>query len=99
MRLIIVMMCLVLSTFVLAQKRPKLKGILVDGFEQLLPRGAIPALVDPVFVSAQEAELPDGAWVLGFELGGQAFAYDLNVLNGHEIVNHGHKGTHFAAVW
>ncbi len=99
MRLLLLVLCLLVSISVMAQKKPKLKGIPVDGFEQLLPRGAIPALVDPVFVAAREAKLPDGAWVLGFELGGQAFAYDLNVLNGHEIVNHGHQGTHFAAIW
>lgn len=71
----------------------------VEGFEQLLPRGKIAALVDPDFVPAAEAEIPDGAWVLGFVSGGQAYAYDLNTLNSHEVVNHGDEEGRFAAVW
>ena len=83
----------------MADDKPELKGIPVEGFQQLMPRGGIPALVDPVFVSAEEAELPDDAWVLGFERDGEAFAYDLNLLNRHEVVNHGTEATKFAAVW
>lgn len=78
---------------------PKLEGIPVEGFQQLLPRGGIPALVDPDFVSVAEAEIPDGAWVLGFERDGEAFAYDLNLLNSYEVVNHGTESGAFAAVW
>lgn len=71
----------------------------VDGFQQLLPRGAIPALVDPTFVAATDADLPDEAWILGFARDGQTFAYDLNLLNAHEVVNHGTESSRFAAVW
>ena len=70
-----------------------------DGFQQLLPRGAIAALVDPEFVTAAEAEIPDDAWILGFAHGGEAYAYDLNLLNSHEVVNHRVAGSAFAAVW
>ena len=49
--------------------------------------------------STSEAEMPEGAWVLGFESEGQAFAYDLNLLNSHEVVNHGTESVKFAAVW
>lgn len=81
------------------KERPKLEGIPVEGFQQLLPRGGIPALVDPDFVSVEDAEIPDEAWVLGFERDGEAFAYDLNLLNRHEVVNHGTESGAFAAVW
>ena len=81
------------------EKSPKLEGIPIEGFQQLMPRGGIPALVDPEFVSAEEAVMPDEAWVLGFERDGEAFAYDLNLLNRHEVVNHGTEATKFAAVW
>jgi len=71
----------------------------VDGFEQLLPRGAIAALVDPDFVPADQAAIPDDAWVLGFSHGGKSYAYDLNLLNAHEVVNHEAGGAPIAAVW
>lgn len=80
-------------------KKAELKGIPVEGYKQLMPRGGIPALVDPDFVSASEAEIPDEAWILGFERDGEAFAYDLNLLNSHEVVNHGTESGAFAAVW
>jgi hypothetical protein len=83
-----------------AQYRPELPDpIPVDGFQQLLPHGGIPALVDPVFVSADKAKIPDTAWVLGFAVGDHAFAYDLNLLNNHEIANHTAGELPVAAVW
>ena len=66
---------------------------------QLLPRGAIPAIVDPQFVPATEAEIPVDAWVLGVVIDDQARAYSLNLLNRHEVVNDRAAGTDFAAVW
>ncbi len=87
------------SSAVLAQEREVPQGIPVDGFTQLLPRGVIAAVVDPVFVKAQDAEMPDEAWVLGYAAGGEAYAYDLNLLNSHEIVNHKAAGAPIAAVW
>ena len=72
----------------------------VEGFEQLVPRGAIAALVDPEFVPARDAEIPDDAWVLGYVAAdGSAYAYDLNLLNHHEVVNHHAGGAPIAAVW
>ena len=72
---------------------------LPPGVEQILPRGGIPAVVDPTYVPAGEADLPDDAWVLGVVLGGEARAYSLNLLNRHEVVNDRIAGTPFAAVW
>ncbi len=70
-----------------------------QGVEQLLPRGRIAAVFEPVFVSAEEAEITDDAWVLGVVVDGQAKAYSLNLLNAHEVVNDSIGERSFAAVW
>ncbi|MCP4203167.1 MAG: DUF3179 domain-containing protein [bacterium] len=69
------------------------------GVEQILPRGGIPAVFEPDYVPAAQAEIPDDAWVLGVAIDGQARAYSLNLLNSHEIVNDRIGETNFAAVW
>jgi len=69
------------------------------GVEQLLPRGAISAVFEPQFVPADEAEIPDGAWVLGVVLNDEARAFSLNLLNRHEIVNDRIGNQAYAAVW
>jgi hypothetical protein len=69
------------------------------GVEILLPRGGIPAIFDPVFVPAAEAEVPDNAWILGVVIDGDARAYSLNLLNEHEVVNDVVGGRAVAAVW
>ena len=70
-----------------------------EGVRQLLPRGGIPAIFEPEFVPASEAEISDSAWVLGVYLNGDARAYDLNILNHHEIVNDVIGGRPVAPVW
>jgi len=69
------------------------------GFKRYLPRGRIPALDEPRFVKAQEAQLPDDAWVMGVVLNGEARAYDLNLLTRHEVVNDRFGDQPVAAVW
>ena len=69
------------------------------GVEQILPRGRIAAVLDPEFVTAAEAELPDDAWVLGVAVDDVAKAYSLNLLNRHEVVNDRSGETAYAAVW
>ena len=64
-----------------------------------MPRGGIPAIFDPVFVTAEESRLPDDAWILGVAVGGEAHAYSLNLLNQHEVVNDRVGGVDLAAVW
>ena len=64
-----------------------------------MPRGGIPAVFDPVFVPAAEAELPDEARVLGVVVDGVAKAYSLNLLNRYEVVNDRSGETAYAAVW
>jgi hypothetical protein len=75
-----------------AQERP-------EGFEQILDRGRIASVDAPAYVTADEAEIPDDAWVLGAVIEGQAFAYSVNLLNAHEVVNDRIGDTAFAAVW
>jgi carotenoid cleavage dioxygenase-like enzyme len=71
----------------------------MDQFEQLLPRGRIAAITEPVYVSADKAEIAPDSWVLGVVIDGQARAYSLNLLNAHEVVNDEINGKPFAAVW
>ena len=69
------------------------------GVQMLLSRGGIPAVFEPEFVPADKSDLPDSAWILGVALKGEARAYSLNLLNGHEIVNDSLGGRAIAAVW
>jgi hypothetical protein len=72
---------------------------LPPGVEQILPRGQIAAVLDPQFVAASAAKIPDDAWILGVVIEGEAKAYSLNLLNRHEVVNDQSGETGFAAVW
>lgn len=87
----------------LATNAPLVRSETVDttpeGVRMLLPRGGIPAVFEPRFVPADEANLPDSAWILGVTLGGASRAYSLNLLNGHEVVNDTLGGRAIAAVW
>jgi hypothetical protein len=69
------------------------------GFKRHLPRGQIPALDRPVFVAASEADTPPEAWVLGVLIGGQARAYELNLLTRHEVINDRFGEKPVAVVW
>lgn len=68
-------------------------------YEQILERGGIPAIINPTYVTAEEALIDDNTWILGVVINGQARAYSLNLLNHHEIVNDKIDTTSFAAVW
>lgn len=72
---------------------------LFSDYRQLLPRGGIPAITHPHYVTANEANIAPGSYVLGVVINGEARAYSLNLLNHHEIVNDSIDGTAFAAVW
>jgi carotenoid cleavage dioxygenase-like enzyme len=80
-------------------QEPKSHPDLPDEFKQLVSRGYIPAIDDPQFVGASEAEIDDEGWVLGVVLDGQAKAYSLNLLNRHEVVNDRFGDRPVAAVW
>ncbi len=70
-----------------------------EGYVQILDRGSIPAIDDPVYVPGAEANIRDEAWVLGVLIDGEARAYSLELLNSHEVVNDSIGDTDFAAVW
>jgi carotenoid cleavage dioxygenase-like enzyme len=70
-----------------------------EGYVQILQRGGIPAIDDPVYIPAAEAQIREDAWVLGVVIDGQARAYSLALLNSHEVVNDSIGDTDFAAVW
>ncbi len=72
---------------------------LPDEFEQILPRGRIAAITNPVYVSADNADISGDSWILGLIIDGEARAYSLNLLNRHEVVNDEINDTKFAAVW
>lgn len=99
-----VWLCLLILGFAfapanLARAQQGKDDIFEKEFKQLLPRGAIAAIRQPVFVTAGEANIDGGSWVLGVVIDGQAKAYSLNLLNSHEIVNDHIGATKFAAVW
>jgi hypothetical protein len=86
----------------LATSRPA--GAAVDPSEivTLLPRDAIPAILDPkpLLVPATAIQgLADNARVLGIAIGGEAHAYPIGFLSWHEIVNDLVGGRPIAATW
>ncbi len=67
----------------------------------LLPRDAIPAIDDPQFYPAAEADAeyaPDEL-VLGVSLDGESRAYSTSLLDRHEIVNDTVGGRKIAVTW
>ena len=66
---------------------------------KLLARDAIPAVWDPEFVSAADADMPADAEVIGVAFNGEAHAYSINLLDRHEIVNDVVGGRKIAATW
>ena len=70
-----------------------------EGYRQIIPRGRIAAVNQPMYVPASAAEIRPGSWVLGVIIDGQPRAYSLNLLNAHEVVNDTIGDTNYAAVW
>jgi hypothetical protein len=64
-------------------------------------RDAIPALTQPEFRSADQADrlLKPGERVLGVALNGEAKAYPLRILNWHELVNDSVGGQPVLVTW
>jgi hypothetical protein len=67
----------------------------------LLPPDAIPAIDNPQFLTAGEAdnEYDANELVLGIEIDGDARAYSIPFLSGHEIVNDTVGGRPIAVTW
>lgn len=70
-----------------------------DTIQTLLPFDAIPAIRNPRFVTASEADLRDDAPVIGVNFNGEQHAYSIYLLNGHEIVNDIVGGIKIATTW
>ena len=67
----------------------------------LLPKNAIPAILDPKFASVEEVSLllRDDAQVIGVSIGGDSRAYPISTLSHHEIVNDVVGGKAIAVTW
>jgi hypothetical protein len=67
----------------------------------VLPRDGIPAIDDPEFLSAEEAdeEYEPSELVIGVNYDGDARAYSLPFLSQHEIVNDTVGGRKIAVTW
>ena len=67
----------------------------------LLPKDAIPAIYDPTFLSLEEVDewYDDDELVIGVEIDGDARAYSIPYLSGHEIVNDTVAGRKIAVTW
>ncbi len=94
----------VLVTMVATLGQPVLAGEVRDARDivTLLPRDAIPAILDPkpLLVPGPTAKrIADGTRVLGVSLGGEAHAYPIVFLSWHEIVNDIVGGRPIAATW
>ena len=64
-----------------------------------LPYDAIPAILNPEFVSASKARIGDDSPVIGVNFNGESHAYSIYLLNGHEIVNDEVGGVKIATTW
>ena len=67
----------------------------------ILPRDAIPAIDDPVFIMAEEASqnLVDRDLVIGVSINGEHKAYSTAFLSSHEVVNDVIGGKPVAVTW
>ena len=64
------------------------------------PKDGIPAILEPKFISAAKvAFLSPVDQVIGIEVGGQARAYPIRILNLHEVVNDTVNGIPFAVTF
>lgn len=62
-------------------------------------RDIFTGIADPEFVTATTANLLPGEMVLGLDLGDARFAYPVNLLNHHEIVEHTVDGRDLLVCW
>ena len=67
----------------------------------LLPRDAIPAITNPQFLTAAEADefYDPNELIIGVEFDGDARAYSIPLLSNHEIVNDTVGGEKIAVTW
>jgi hypothetical protein len=72
-----------------------------DTMYTVLPPDAIDAIMEPEFVTGEEADkqMSPDEMVLGIMFGGETRAYSLWHLDAHEIVNDSIAGVPIAATW
>ena len=70
-----------------------------DVIHTVLKKDAIPAILNPKLVPADQAKLKSNEPVIGAVVEGEARAYSTWLLNRHEIVNDEAGGNKFAVVW
>jgi hypothetical protein len=95
-------MIVLLAVVGLAAQRSWVEEVVIDGDPVMrgLPRDAIPAIDEPAFVSAGEADfVADDEPVIGLTDGADARAYPTWLLNAHEIVNDQLGGRPIAVTW
>jgi hypothetical protein len=65
------------------------------------PRDGIPALFDPEYISAGEADklLEPGEEILGLVINGVSRAYPIRIMSWHELVNDEIAGTPYLVSW
>lgn len=98
------LMLLVSSITNTEAQRPKPEVVtIIDGdtMYQVLPADAIPAITDPTFVAGKDAlkQMAEEEPVIGLVIDGEARAYSLWHLDGHEIVNDLIRSTVIAVTW
>ena len=76
-------------------------GIGPEDIIAILPIDAIPAILDPQFLSAASAEdqMDNAEQVIGVSINGDNRAYPINMLSSHEIVNDMVGGEAIAVTW
>jgi len=64
------------------------------------PKDGIPAIMNPKFIAPNKADFlkPDDQ-IIGVQLGNQAMAYPIKILNWHEVVNDAVGGTPIAVTF
>ena len=72
-----------------------------DPIYRLLPSNAIPAILNPEYLSGDEADrqMQDNEPVMGLVIDGRAMAYSLWQLDAHEIVNDVVNDIPIAVTW
>ena len=74
-------------------------GLALSNYLQLLRRDAIKPIYEPLFVSAEEANLPPEELVMGVSIDGDARAYPVGTLRIREIVNDVVGGVPVIVTW
>ena len=77
------------------------EGTQVITIISLIPKDAIPAILEPEFACSESAESPmtDTELVIGVSINGDARTYPINILSRHEIVNDVVGGESIAVTW